>query len=93
MCIFEARMRINTSGDYAHREDEIEKAKDVLNAGSKTKAVMWSVETASALPRVVRSVMNRDDLTAAQKRELAAEFNNLPGIDVEYREDVDVTSG
>lgn len=86
-------MRINTSGDYEHREDEIERAKDVLGAGSKTKAVMWSVETASALPDVVRSVMNRDDLSAAQKRELAAEFNKLPGIDVEYREDVTVTSG
>jgi len=86
-------MRINTSGDYSHREDEIERARDVLDAGSKTKAVMWSVETASALPRVIQSVMARDDLTAAQKRELAEEFDSLPGIDVEYREDVTVTSG
>ena len=86
-------MRINTSGGYAYREDEIKRAMDVLDAGSKTKAVMWSVETASALPRVVRSVMDRDDLTAAQKRELAEEFDRLPGIDVDYREDVTVTSG
>ncbi|WP_435363552.1 DUF7692 domain-containing protein [Haloarchaeobius sp. DYHT-AS-18] len=63
-------MRIRTDGDYAYRVDAIEGAAEFYDC-NKTKAVVSACED---LPRIVRSitqVLNREDLTDKQQREIA----------------------
>lgn len=63
-------MRINTSGKFDHREQEIQQAADFWDA-SKTQAVMKSIQFSREIDRRIQTVLSRDDLTLEQQRELA----------------------
>jgi len=63
-------MRIRTDGDYAHREDVIEQAADYYDC-NKTRAVLAACEDVPALVAAARVVLERDDLTRQQRREMA----------------------
>jgi hypothetical protein len=82
-------MRIRTDGERSHREETIDRAAEFLDC-NKTAALLKS---ADALPRIVdgiEDVLERDDLTARQKREIA-ETLSIPGtLSIEIEEDVDV---
>ncbi|ELZ09399.1 hypothetical protein C479_11285 [Halovivax asiaticus JCM 14624] len=63
-------MRIRTDGDKAYRNDAIERAADFYDC-NKTKAVVSACEDIPALVAAARQVIERDDLTAEQREEIA----------------------
>jgi hypothetical protein len=63
-------MRIRTDGDYDHRDDVIERAADYYDC-NKTKAVVAACEDVPQLVAAARDVLDRDDLTLQQRREIA----------------------
>ena len=84
-------MRIRTDGDRAHRMDTIEDAAEFWGC-NKTRALLLSADLAPRLVPRVERVLDRDDLTPQQKREIA-ETLSIPGtlaIDVETSVDVDL---
>jgi hypothetical protein len=82
-------MRINTDGKFSHREETIERASAYLDC-NKSAALLRS---ADAIPRIgdaIVDVLERDDLTRRQRREIA-ETLSIPGtLEVSIEEDVDV---
>jgi len=70
-------MRIREDGKHAHRSDTIEQAADFWEC-NKTEALLQSAEFARRLDQRIRKVLSRDDLTAEQKREIAATLS-IPG--------------
>jgi hypothetical protein len=70
-------MRIREDGKHAHRTDTIEQAADLWGC-NKTKALMRSADFSRRIDERIRAVLARDDLTAAQKREIADTLT-IPG--------------
>jgi hypothetical protein len=70
-------MRIRTDGKHARREDTIKDAAEFWNC-NKTTALMKSAEFAVRINQRIQKVLARDDLTRAQKREIA-ETLTIPG--------------
>jgi hypothetical protein len=81
-------MRIRTDGDYAHREDVIEEAADYYDC-NKTRAVLAACEDVPALVEAARTVLERDDLTREQRREMAATLSTR-AVSFEVEESVRV---
>ncbi len=63
-------MRIRTDGDYAHREDAIQRAANFYDC-NKTKAVVSACDDVPKLVAAARAVLERDDLTQQQREEIA----------------------
>ncbi|WP_435551765.1 DUF7692 domain-containing protein [Natrinema sp. CGMCC1.2065] len=63
-------MRIRTDGDYAYRRDAIERAADFYDC-NKTKAVVSACDDVPKFVQAARQVLERDDLTLKQRREIA----------------------
>ena len=63
-------MRIRTDGDYAYRRDAIERAADFYDC-NKTKAVVSACDDVPTFVQAARRVLERDDLTLEQRREIA----------------------
>jgi len=63
-------MRIRTDGDYAYRRDAIERAADFYDC-NKTKAVVSACDDVPKFVEAARRVLERDDLTLEQRREIA----------------------
>ncbi|TYL38277.1 hypothetical protein CV102_13275 [Natronococcus pandeyae] len=63
-------MRIRTDGDYAYRRDAIERAAELYDC-NKTKAVVSACDDVPHFVRAARQVLERDDLTLEQRREIA----------------------
>jgi hypothetical protein len=63
-------MRIRTDGDYAYRRDAIERAADFYDC-NKTKAVVSACDDVPKFVQASRQVLERDDLTLEQRREIA----------------------
>ncbi|PCR89410.1 DUF7692 domain-containing protein [Natrinema ejinorense] len=63
-------MRIRTDGDYAYRRDAIERAADFYDC-NKTKAVVSACDDVPKFVQAIRQVLERDDLTLEQRREIA----------------------
>ncbi|WP_440991429.1 DUF7692 domain-containing protein [Haloarchaeobius baliensis] len=63
-------MRIRTDGDKAYRRDAIERASRFYDC-NKTTAVVSACEDVPQLVRAAEAVLNREDLTMQQKREIA----------------------
>jgi hypothetical protein len=63
-------MRIRTDGDYAYREDVIEQAAEFYNR-NKTASVTRACEDVPSLIDGITAVLERDDLTHSQRKELA----------------------
>lgn len=71
-------MRIRTDGKFAHRQDVIEHAQEWWGV-NKSEALLRSAEFAPRVEPRVRAVLEREDLTTAQKREIA-ETLSVPGV-------------
>ncbi|OLZ41429.1 hypothetical protein A6E15_10720 [Natrinema saccharevitans] len=63
-------MRIRTDGDYAYRRDAIERAVDFYDC-NKTKAVVSACDDVPTFVQAAREVLEREDLTLEQRREIA----------------------
>ncbi|WP_226006605.1 DUF7692 domain-containing protein [Natrinema salinisoli] len=63
-------MRIRTDGDYAYRNDAIDRAADFYSC-NKTKAIVSACDDVPKLVAAARQVLERDDLTLEQRREIA----------------------
>jgi hypothetical protein len=63
-------MRIRTDGDYAYRRDAIERAADFYDC-NKTTAVVSACDDVPKFVQAARQVLERDDLTLEQRREIA----------------------
>ncbi|WP_137289035.1 DUF7692 domain-containing protein [Natronorubrum halophilum] len=63
-------MRIRTDGDYAYRNDAIDRAARFYDC-NKTKAVVSACDDVPRLVAAARQVLERDDLTYEQRREIA----------------------
>lgn len=81
-------MRIRTDGDYEWRAQEIDTAADWWDC-NKTAALMKSAETVRFLDEGIQQVLARDDLTPAQKREIADTLST-PSLRYDYEENVEV---
>ena len=82
-------MRIREDGKHAHRTDTIEQAADFWDC-NKTTALMRSADFSRRIDERIRAVLARDDLTVAQKQEIA-ETLSIPGTyTVEVEETVRV---
>ncbi|MFC3957147.1 DUF7692 domain-containing protein [Halovivax cerinus] len=76
-------MRIRTDGDYAYRKDVIERAADYYGC-NKTKAVTQACEDVPELVGAARQVIEREDLTAEQRQEIAETLSTKAvGFDVQ----------
>lgn len=82
-------MRIRTDGDRSHREETIEQAADYWDS-NKTRALLLSAQLATRIGPRIERVLEREDLTARQKREIA-ETLSIPGtFEVAVSEEIEV---
>ena len=63
-------MRIRTDGKYEYRLDPINRAADFYDC-NKTKAIVSACDDVPMLVSAARRVLERDDLTEKQRREIA----------------------
>jgi len=63
-------MRIRTDGKYEYRLDPINRAADFYDC-NKTKAIVSACDDVPHLVAAARQVLERDDLTLEQRREIA----------------------
>ncbi|QLG50607.1 DUF7692 domain-containing protein [Natrinema halophilum] len=63
-------MRIRTDGDDAYRRDAIERAADFDDC-NKTKAIVSACDDVPHFVQALHQVLERDDLTLEQRREIA----------------------
>ncbi|QSG05311.1 DUF7692 domain-containing protein [Halapricum desulfuricans] len=83
-------MRIRTDGDKGHRMRTIESAADFWDC-NKTRALLLSADLAPRLVPRIERVLEREDLTLEQRREIA-ETLSVPGtlsVEVEHQVDVE----
>ena len=81
-------MRIRTDGEKAYRRDAIERASRFYDC-NKTTAVVSACEDVPELVRAARQVLERDDLTARQRREMADTLSTR-AVSFDVQTDVDV---
>lgn len=82
-------MRIRTDGERSHRKETIEAAAEFWDC-NKTTALLKSAEYSRWVTEGIEDVLERDDLTPRQKREIA-ESLSMPGtLEIEIEESVDV---
>lgn len=84
-------MRIRTDGDYAHREDTIERIAAFYDR-NKTYSMLRAADDLPAIVDAIKEILQRDDLTPRQKREIADTVSTT-SIDVTVDENVDVSLG
>jgi hypothetical protein len=84
-------VRVRTDDGNEYRYDAIEQAADFYDC-NRSDAIAYACEDVVGLAVAAEAVLRRDDLTAAQKREIA---NTLSGRGVEFEvgEAVDVKHG
>lgn len=68
------RVAIRTDGKFAQREDTIEKVTEFYDC-SQTRALLAAAEDVPSLASSIEQVLQRDDLTAQQRREIAEELS------------------
>jgi len=82
-------MRIRTDGDYEYRNDAIERAAAFYDC-NKTKAVVSACDDIPALVAAAQAVLERDDLTHEQRKEIADTLSTRAvTFDVSQSVDVD----
>lgn len=83
-------MRIRTDGKHARQEETIEAAADYWDC-NKTKALLKSAEIVPRLDERVRWVLDREDLTARQKREIAETLSVPNQYELEVEETIELS--
>jgi len=81
-------VRIRTGDGNEHRYHAIQKAATFYDC-NRSDAVARACDAVPAVARAVRNVLDRDDLTTAQKREIA-ETLSTRGLSFEVESVVDV---
>jgi uncharacterized protein (DUF1778 family) len=81
-------MRIRTDGKFEHRKDVIDRVADFYGS-NRTDAVLAAAEDAPQLVESIATVLQRDDLTDQQRREIA-ETLSTSAATFEVSVDVDV---
>lgn len=82
-------MRIRTSGKNAHRKETIESLSAHYGV-NQTRALLLAADQVPSLHSAVATVLDRDDLSTRQKREIAETFSQARGLDVDYQESMDL---
>ncbi len=86
-------MRIRTDGDKAFRADVIERAANFYGV-NKTRSVVFACNDVPQLVQACEEILDRDDLTAGQKREIAETLNDTArGVEFVVDETVSVDFG
>jgi hypothetical protein len=67
-------MRIRTDGKFAYREDTIDRVAAYYDV-SKTRSMLAAAEDVPRLVDGVQEVLEREDLTIEQRREIATTFS------------------
>lgn len=80
-------MRIRTDGKHQHRAETIERAADFWSC-NKTTALMKSAEFSRRMDQRIRDVLNREDLTTEQKREIAETLSIPATYEIEISETI-----
>jgi hypothetical protein len=80
-------MRIREDGKFSWRTSEIEAASDWWGC-NKTEALLRSAELVPALDSGIQEVLERDDLTPVQKREIAESLSVAGSYEVDVQEDI-----
>jgi len=83
-------MRIRTDGKYEYRLDPINRAADFYDC-NKTKAIVSACDDVPHLVAAARQVLERDDLTLEQRREIA-ETLSTRAVTFEVDTDVSVST-
>lgn len=81
-------MRIRTEGEYAYREDAIEAASRFYQS-NKTAAIVAACEDVPKIASAIEEVLEREDLTTRQKREIA-ETLSTRAVSFELAEEITV---
>jgi hypothetical protein len=81
-------MRIRTDGKFSHREDVLDRVAEFYGSNT-TDAVLAAAEDVPQLVDGVVQVLERDDLTLQQRREIA-ETLSTSAANFEIVDDVDV---
>jgi hypothetical protein len=84
-------IRIRTNNDNQYRYHAIEQAAEFYDC-NRSDAVAYACDNVPKLVEAVEAVLRREDLTAAQKREIAGEFSGR-GIEFTVDETVSVQQG
>lgn len=71
-------MRIREDGRHGHRTETIEQAAEFWEC-NKTRALLKSADFTRRIDERIQEILNREDLTVCQKRELA-ETLTIPDI-------------
>ncbi len=80
-------MRIRTDGKYEYRLDPINRAADFYDC-NKTKAIVSACDDVPLLVAAARQVLERDDLTLEQRREIAETLSTRA---VRFEMDTEIT--
>lgn len=81
-------MRIRTDGEYEYRRESIERAAEFYDC-NKTKAIVSACEDIPKLVAAIHRVLDREDLTLQQRREIADELSTQA---VSFDVEVNVTA-
>ncbi|MBO4248860.1 hypothetical protein IL252_13630 [Halomicrobium sp. IBSBa] len=84
-------VRIRTGDGNEYRFDAIEQAADFYDC-NRSDAVAYACDNVPALVEAARDVLERDDLTTKQKREIAKTMSTR-GIEFEIESSVGVDRG
>jgi len=83
-------VRIRTGEGNEHRYDAIERAADYYDI-NRSDAVAKACNDVPRVMRALQSVLERDDLTLQQRREIAEQFDReMRGVEISVGLDVDV---
>jgi hypothetical protein len=80
-------MRIREDGKFSWRTSEIEAASNWWGC-NKTEALLRSAELVRALDSGIQNVLERDDLTPVQKREIAESLSVAGSYEVDVQEEI-----
>jgi hypothetical protein len=84
-------IRIRTGDDNEWRYHAIDDVSDFYGC-NRSDAVAYACDNVTQLVAAAEAVLSRDDLTTAQKQEIAAEFTGR-GIEFDVKETVTVEQG
>ena len=80
-------VRIRTGEGNEYRFDAIQRAADLYDR-NKSDAVACACDDIARLTDTLEDVLNRDDLTRQQQREIAERFDRSLSLDIEIKNEV-----
>ncbi|WP_335999361.1 DUF7692 domain-containing protein [Halorientalis halophila] len=84
-------MRIREDGKHAHRTETIEQATEFWGC-NKTTALMKSAEFSCRIYERIEEVLEREDLSIQQKKEISETLSNAPHLDIDVSCEIEFES-